>query len=48
MKVKEILKGVRLSNGKTYMWVLDKATNQMVKVDYTKLGIKFFSKENSN
>ena len=30
------------------MWVLDKATNKMVKIDYTNLGLKFFSKENVN
>ena len=45
--MKIILKGVRFSNGKTFMWVLDKATNKMVKVDYTDLGLKFFSKENA-
>ena len=48
MKKKWILKGVRWSAGSTSMWVLDKATNKMVKVDYTDLGLKFFSKENAN
>ena len=48
MKKREILKGVRFKNGTTWMWVLDKATNKMVKVDYTKLGLKFFSRENAN
>ena len=48
MKKKWILKGVRLSSGKTHMWVLDRATNKMVKVDYTDLGIKFFSSQNAN
>ena len=48
MKQKWILKGVRLSNGQTYVWVLDKATQKMVKVDYTDLGLNFFSKENAN
>ena len=47
-KLKTILKGVRMSNGTTYMWVLDKATDKMVKVDYTNLGIDFFSKGNAN
>ena len=47
-KLKTILKGVRMSNGKTYMWVLDKATDKMVKIDYTDLGLKFFSKDNAN
>ena len=46
--MKTILKGVRFSSGKTFMWVLDKSTNKMVKVDYTDLGLKFFSKENAN
>ena len=46
--MKTILKGVRLSDGQTYVWVLDKATNKMVKVDYTDLGLNFFSKENAN
>ena len=48
MKKKWILKGVRFSDGKTHMWVLDKSTKKMVKVDYTDLGMKFFSKENAN
>lgn len=47
-ELRTILKGVRLSNGKTYMWVLDKSTNKMIKVDYTDLGMKFFSKNNAN
>ena len=47
-KLKTILKGVRMSNGTTYMWVLDKATDKMVKVDYTDLGMSFFSKRNAN
>ena len=47
-KLKTILKGVRMSNGTTYMWVLDKATDKMVKIDYTDLGLKFFSKDNAN
>ena len=47
-KLKTILKGVRVSNGKTYMWVLDKATDKMVKIDYTDLGLEFFSKQNAN
>ena len=48
MKKKWILKGVRLADGKPHMWVLDKSTNKMVKVDYTELGLKCFSKENAN
>ncbi len=47
-KLHTILKGVRLSNGKTHLWVLDKSNNQMVKVDYTELGLDFFSKSNTN
>lgn len=47
-KLKTILKGVSMSNGTTYMWELDKATDRMVKVDYTKLRLKFFSKDNAN
>ena len=47
-KLKTILKGVRMSNGRTYMWVLDKATDKMIKVNYTDLGIDFFSKNNTN
>ncbi len=47
-QLRTILKGVRLSNGKTYMWVLDEATNKMVKIDYTDLGLEFFSKQNVN
>ena len=47
-KLKSILKGVRLSNGRTHMWVLDKATDRMVKIDYTDLGLNFFSKRNAN
>ena len=47
-KLKTILKGVRVSNGKTYMWVLDKAIDKMVKIDYTDLGLEFFSKQNAN
>jgi hypothetical protein len=46
--MKRILKGVRLSNGRSYMWVYDRATNEMVKIDFTNLGMKFFSKENAN
>ncbi len=46
--MKLILKGVRLKSGLTYMWVLDLSTNKMIKVDYTKMGINFFSKENAN
>ena len=46
--MKLILKGIRLKGGLTYMWVLDKSTNKMVKVDYTDLGLKFFSKDNAN
>ena len=46
MKRKWILKGVRYG-GETHLWVLDKSTNKMVKVD-TDLGLKFFSKENTN
>ena len=46
--MKLILKGVRLKSGLTYMWVLDLSTNKMIKVDYTKLGMDFFSKENAN
>ncbi len=30
------------------MWVLDLSTNKMIKVDYTKMGMNFFSKENAN
>ena len=48
MKKKSILKGVRLSDGKCHLWVLDKATDKMVKVNYTDLGIDFFSKQNAN
>ena len=48
MKRKWILKGVRLPSGKSHIWVLDRATNKLVKVDYTDLGLKFFSKENAN
>ena len=46
--MKLILKGIRLKGGLTYMWVLDKSTNKMVKVDYTDLGLEFFSKQNAN
>ena len=48
MKRKWILKGVRLPSGKSHIWVLDRETNKMVKVDYTDLGIDFFSKQNAN
>ena len=48
MKAKWILKGVRLKGGKTHMWVLDRSTNKMIKVDYTDLGLEFFSKQNAN
>ena len=48
MKKKWILKGIRWGNGTSDMWVLDKSTNKMVKVDFTKLGIEFFSKQNAN
>ena len=48
MKKKWILKGVRWSYGTTSMWVLDRTTNKMVRVDYTDLGIDFFSKNNTN
>ena len=48
MKRKWILKGVRFGGGETHIWVLDKSTNKMVKVDYTDLGLNFFSKENAN
>jgi len=47
MKRKWIFKGVRYG-GENHIWVLDKSTDKMVKVDYTDLGLKFFSKENSN
>ena len=45
---KWILKGVRLSDGKSHIWVLDKSTNKMVKVDYTDLGMDFFSRQNAS
>ena len=47
-KLKTIMKGVRLSNGESHIWVFDKAISKMVKVDYTDLGMSFFSKRNAN